>query len=252
MPFRPDDPGAAGEPGLAQHAARIETDLRRKILPYWFDTAQDLDYGGYLLGDDGIRRTVPDHKQLVSQARLLWVFSHAQRLGYSDARRCYLAAAEHGRQFLSRHFLDPTHGGYVWQTDRAGRVVNDHKNLYGQAFVILALTEYHLAASDAGALHQALQLAQVLQRYCRDTKHGGWREHFYRDWRPRIDRQPAREVDMPGWKGGNAHMHLMEALAELYDVCCEATVREALSESLRCNTEYFYPADASQACQYRS
>ncbi len=33
----------------------MRTQLAEKILPYWFDTAQDTNRGGYLLTDDAVQ-----------------------------------------------------------------------------------------------------------------------------------------------------------------------------------------------------
>ena len=54
--------GAADLSGPAQE---MRAQLSEKILPYWFDTAQDTNRGGYLLADDAIHgRRQPVEKQL--------------------------------------------------------------------------------------------------------------------------------------------------------------------------------------------
>ena len=247
--------GAARSPAasLEQSARDFKTQLAEKILPYWFDTAQDTANGGYLLSDDRVQgRTTPKEKAIVTQARTVWTFSLAHRKGFSDARRDYLKAAAQGYRFLLDHFLDKEQGGYFWKTDLAGKPVNERKMVYGQSFVIYALVEYHRASGDPEALRRAMELYRTLQKRAHDTKHGGWTEHFTRDWTPLPLRDPAGEVEVAGLKSANTHLHLMEALTDLYEVTRDADVRKSLEESLDINTKYFYPLDAAKSCFHRN
>ncbi len=238
---------------LAQRAREFKTQLAEKILPYWFDTAQDTANGGCLLSDDLVKgRTTPKEKAIVTQARMIWTFSLAHRKGFSDARRDYLKAAAQGYRFLMEHFLDKEHDGYFWKTDLTGKPVKEHKIVYGQSFVIYALVEYHRASGNPEALRHAMELYQTLQKRAYDPKRGGWVEHFTRDWMPLALRDPVGEVEVAGLKSANTHLHLMEALTELYEVTHDTGVRKSLEESLRLNMEYFYPLDAGQSCFHRN
>jgi mannobiose 2-epimerase len=238
---------------LAYHAGEFKAQLTDKILPYWFDTAQDAANGGYLLSDDLVKgRTTPKEKAIVTQARMMWTFSLAHRKGFSDARRDYLKAATQGYRFLIEHFLDKENGGYFWKTNLAGKPVKQHKFVYGEAFVIYALVEYHRASGDQEALWQAMELYRTLQQRAHDPKRGGGVEHFPGDCTPLALRDPAGEVEVAGLKSANTHLHLMEALTELYEVTREKAVRKSLEESLRLNMKYFYPLDASKSCFHRN
>jgi mannobiose 2-epimerase len=237
---------------LAEHAREMRAELAARVLPYWFDTAQDRVNGGYLLADDAAKgRGTATEKQLVTQSRMVWGFAHAHVKGFSDEHRNYLKAAAQGYRFLLDHFLDREHGGYFWKTDLAGKPLNARKILYGEAFVIYALVEYFRASGDREALRHALDLYRALQRHAHDAKHGGWVEHFTRDWEPILKPGPGAEVEVPGLKSANAHLHLMEALAELYDATRDKAVRQSLAEALRLNAKYFYPKNAGQSCFHR-
>ena len=238
---------------LEQSARDFKTQLAERILPYWFNTAQDASNGGYLLSDDRVQgRTTPKEKAIVTQARTVWTFSLAHRKGFSDARRDYLKAAAQGYRFLLDHFLDKEQGGYFWKTDLAGKPVNERKMVYGQSFVIYALVEYHRASGDPEALRRAMELYRTLQQRAHDSKHGGWTEHFTRDWTPLPLRDPAGEVEVAGLKSANTHLHLMEALTDLYEVTRDGDVRQSLEETLNINTKYFYPLDAAKSCFHRN
>jgi cellobiose epimerase len=236
---------------LPQHAREYQQLLRDRLLPYWYDSTRDPENGGYLLADDVKGRKVATEKQLVSQARMVWTFSHVHRKGFSDRRRNYLEAAEQGYRFLVRHFRDELNGGYFWKTDLAGQPLNLRKVIYGQAFVIYALVEYHRAGGSKEPLNRALALHQLLQRRAHDTEHGGWIEHFQRDWQPILKPQSGAEVEVPGYKSANAHLHLMEAFAELYEATHDPEVKKSLEESIQINTEYFYPERPGKSCFHR-
>ena len=156
-------PVASPAEDFSTHARAMKIELAAKVLPYWFDTAQDAERGGYLLADDAKGRGTAREKQLVTQARMVWGFAHAHRKGFSDERRNYLKAAGQGYRFLVAHFLDVERGGYFWKTDLSGKVISDRKNLYGEAFVIYAFVEYYRASGDREALRRAMDLYAALQ-----------------------------------------------------------------------------------------
>jgi mannose/cellobiose epimerase-like protein (N-acyl-D-glucosamine 2-epimerase family) len=244
-----DDGRAADFSGPARE---MRTQLADKILPYWFDTAQDTNRGGYLLADDAVRgRRVPTEKQIVTQSRMVWGFSRAHLAGFSSTNRNYLAAATQGYHFLLDHFLDRQSGGYVWSTDLQGKPVNDGKFLYGESFVVYALVEYYRASKDPEALRRALELYHAVQAHLRDDKNGGWFEHADRKWELLKPGDPRNPVEIVGCKSANAHLHWMEALTELYDASHDPAVKESLSEALRLNQTYFYPENPGQCAFFR-
>jgi len=230
----------------------MKAQLAEKILPYWFDTAQDTNHGGYLLNDDAVKgRRTPPEKQIVTQSRMVWAFSLAQIEGYSDTNRNYLKAAAQGYHFLLDHFLDRQNGGYFWTTDLEGQPVNDGKFLYGQAFTVYALVEYYRASGDRGALNHALELYHAVQAHLHDNQNGGWFEHADRNWKPLSPGDPRNEVEVIGYKSANSHLHWMEALAELYDATHDPDVKQSLQEALRVNATFFYPTDPSRCAFHR-
>lgn len=225
-------------PVLSEHARRIDDQLRSSALPWWARTC-DERHGGFVLE--------PDEKQLATQSRMIWAFAHAHRNGLGD----YLGVAERGLEFVLTRFRDVRRGGFFWKTDRAGRVRNDRKILYGHLFVVYALVEYARVRGDAGALAEARALFELLVERAHDDEHGGWREHFGRSWRPA--RRPRRgfEVEIPGLKSANTHLHAMEALTELYAETGDAGVGAMLVEVVDLNTSRFFPDDPAASVQHR-
>ena len=246
---RPAEGAGIDNPALQDE---LRQELRQRVLPYWYDTAIDHQHGGFVLADRGTGEPdVPEEKQLVSQARMIWGFSLAHTRGWSDSRRDYLKAAEQGSRFLLNHFRDDRNGGYFWSTDLTGQPRNRNKIMYGQAFVIYGLVELHRAGGSREPLDRALELYRKLQQQAYDREHGGWIEHFTSEWTPILKPAPGAIVEVAGYKSANTHLHLMEAFTELYEATRDPAVRNSLEEALRLNQKYFYPRRAEESCFHR-
>jgi cellobiose epimerase len=222
---------------LREQSRRLVDQLRSSGLPWWAQTL-DRQYGGYLLS--------PDEKQLATQSRMVWTFAHAHRMRLGD----YLGVAEQGLAFLLARFRDSKHGGFFWKTDRFGNVRSDRKILYGQLFVVHALVEYARAGGDAGVLDEAQALFELIVERAHDDRYGGWLEHFGRSWRPAGWRKRGFEVEIPGLKSANTHLHAIEALAELYTDTGDATVAALLAETVDVSTTHFFPVDPAASVQH--
>jgi mannobiose 2-epimerase len=237
--------------------------LRDRMLPYWHKTVDSR--GGYRIYDPGDRSWRAQIKSmlkgdyneslrgLVSQSRLLWVFSHAHLRGYSTPQHDYLKSAAHGYSYLIETMLDRQHGGCYWKTDVNRGVIEPHKILYGQAMAIYALVEYHRASELSEPLEHARALYETVQQKFHDDVHGGWIEHCERDFTPLTctgERLPGMP-DIIGFKSGDAHLHWMEALTELYAEVQDDSMRASLLETIEILCTKFYPPDAGTSCEYR-
>ncbi len=223
---------------LERRAEDLHASLRDRALPRWSQYV-DQRHGGFLLS--------PSEKQLATQSRMVWAFSHVHNRGLGD----YLPDAERGVEFLFERLWDRKHGGFFWKADRSGRTLDERKLLYGQAFAIYGLVEYGRAAGSADAVDRALGLFRLLAERARDREHGGWLEHFEPGWRPITAPDSPLEVEIAGLKSANAHLHVLEALTELHAETGEAEVRRALSEAVDLCTAWFFPSDPAAASQHR-
>ena len=248
-------------------AVEWEALLRDRMLPYWQMTVSSR--GGYQVYDPGERpwraqiksmiKGDSDRSQfeslrgLVSQARLLWVFSHAHLNGYSTSSHDYLKNAAHGYSYLIETMLDREDGGFYWKTDVNRGVIEPQKILYGQAMAIYALVEYHRASALSEPLDYAYSIYELVQQKLHDEVHRGWNEHCERDFTPLTctgERLPG-VPDVVGFKSGDAHLHWMEALTELYAEVKDASVRDSLIETIELLCTKFYPANVNSSCEYR-
>lgn len=192
-------------------ASRVEIEgfLLNAIIPFWLKNGCDHECGGYLtcFGEEGEPSGDTD-KYIVTQTRMIW--------GMSALHRAYphigglREAARQGMDFFLNYFWDGQYGGWRWRVRRDGSPVDSGKLVYGQSFAIYALSEYTAATGDPAGLEYAERTFDLLQKYCTDTRHGGYLENFEEDW----------SLAEPGFAGGDRksldiHMHMMEGLTEL-------------------------------------
>lgn len=213
----------------AELRAAIEAELRGNLLPFWRERAVDPASAGFIaeMAHDGtVRREAP--RGLILTTRLLWTFSALyRRLG--EARD--LALARRAQEDLEGLFGDRRHGGYRWRVDAAGRALDEAKKIYGQAFCVYALSEYHRASGEAAALEAARRVWERIERHAHDPVHGGYLEALAADWSPTAELRLS-DKDMNAAKSMNNHLHLLEAYANLYRAWPDATLAARVRELL--------------------
>ena len=207
--MNPRDEGSIGVESFRQ---RVETELRSNILPFWLKHAVDEQYGGFhgqISNDLVIDPTAK--KGLILNARILWTFSKAFSVYGEEA--C-LETARRAYDYLTRHFWDTEFNGVFWMVDYLGRPVETKKRIYGQAFTVYSLAEYHHATGDPDAAGKSLQIYEAIESASYDALHRGYFETYERDWTLARE-QRLSKVDMDAKKSMNTHLHLLEACANL-------------------------------------
>ncbi len=205
----------------------IESDLRGNILPFWIAHAVNRPgrtFHGSLANDLTVDPTAERGALLTS--RILWTYASAFRQ-YGEAD--YRAMADLAYEDLMTRYHDRTHGGFHWSINADGSVLRDRKQIYGQAFAIYALAEYHAATGHRGALDQAMALFRLLEQHARERQFGGYLEAFQADWTP-IDDMRLSNVDQNDPKSQNTMLHMMEAYTRLLSIWPDATLRAALRD----------------------
>jgi len=210
-----------------QFAASVRKELLEDILPFWRSRTVDERRGGFvgeMSNDLRIRDDAP--KGLILNARILWSFSAFYRYTQDERDR---ALAQRAYEYLTGPFLDKQHGGYFWELDPAGNVLDDKKKIYGQAFCIYALAEYYRTFNDPVALRQATDVFDLIESYASDTQYGGYFEVMSRDWRPCEDMRLS-DKDMNEKKSMNNHLHVLEGYTNLVRVSPEPPHVERLRD----------------------
>ena len=206
----------------------LERDLTDNVLDFWFPRCIDDDHGGFITSyDERGEFAGNDHKQVVTQARMVWLTARLVREGYGDE---YREIADHGLAFLLDEMWDEEDGGFHWEVERDGTVSKPNKHLYGQAFGLYALSEHARATDDERAAAYAHELVELLDEHAKDDVHGGYVEYFTPEWEPITEGQTYLENIEPDWspkesgdsvldptlKLTNTHLHLMEAFTTYY------------------------------------
>ena len=187
--------------------------LLTDLLPHWRNSAITSNGFFWPQLDRAWSRHCSGLGTLVSQSRLLFVFSTGYRL---TGEKAYLDATAAGADFLLNAFQDRRRGGWFWSCDSNGKIVNDYKDCYGHAFVIFGLAHAFRATGDPRYSKAAEQTYEVIRTRFRDS-HGGLM------WRLSADFQ-----DNDTERSQNPMMHLFEALSEFADATGK---REYLDEA---------------------
>ncbi len=220
--MKPNDLSDAARVILKGHLATVENHLLNGIIPFWFERALDTQYGGFLTNFDEHGKGLPvPEKYVNTQCRLIWWFSTINRRLPNMSKA--LDMASQGVDFLIKHFWDPEFGGFYWKVKRDGSELDSAKIVYGESFCIYALSEYYLASGDKRGLEYASRTFDLLQKYCADTRYGGYYENVNRDWSP----------EAGGFAGGDrkgldTHLHLMESFTTLYAASHDSLHRRKL------------------------
>ncbi len=186
-------------------------DLLDGVLAAWqghADTPNGL-FDPYL--DRQWRHTNDGPRTLVSQCRLVYNFSRAYERSGDPA---HADLARRGADALIRHFRNPEGEGWAWSCHADGRILDDNRDAYGHAFVILALATAASAFGQDRFRDLALETWAFVRRTLSD-RHGGL------IWHVGPDGLPLDEV-----RSQNPLMHSFEALLALAPLDDSGAIRQ--------------------------
>jgi mannose/cellobiose epimerase-like protein (N-acyl-D-glucosamine 2-epimerase family) len=184
---------------------RSNTFLRshmQEIINFYTPICINEAYGGYYnaFRDDG---SIYDREtqHLVSTTRFIFNYCTAFEI---FGRQEYLAAAQHGIDYLIVKHLDSQHGGYFWVM-KNDQPSDTTKTCYGHAFVLLAFASA-AKAGLIGAKERVEETYQLLETRFWNENDRVYVDEVNRDW-----------SQVSPYRGQNANMHMTEAMLAAYE-----------------------------------
>ncbi|MHA6288871.1 AGE family epimerase/isomerase [Maricaulis sp. CAU 1757] len=208
-------------PGSLVHTARLAEWGPQSALPFWIESAWDKRHGGFYetLEFSGEGRH-GDIRRVRTQARQIYVFARAHVEGWPTR----LELVHEGLGCLkARAWGIDGKPGWVHTLADDGEVIDGQRDLYDQAFLILALAWAFRATGDGACLDLAWQTLDFVEGHL-GSPHGGFQESLGGDLLPR--RQ-------------NPHMHMFEALLALHEATGEDRLLERLHGLRRLFEQHF-------------
>ncbi len=170
--------------------------------------------GGFHELDNAGRPLSPDNA--VRQIHVTGRMVHSFVMGSLMGRPGSDEMVDHGLRYLWEGHRDSKYGGYMWSLDN-DRPVDDKKQAYGHAFVLLAASGGKLLGHPLADKLLA-DVTEVINTHFWDDKAGAMKEEFARDWSAFSD-----------YRGQNSNMHSTEALMAAF----EATSDDAYLDKAR-------------------
>ncbi|MCU0980483.1 MAG: AGE family epimerase/isomerase [Pirellulaceae bacterium] len=148
--------------GLDQLIAVYRDGLLNDTLPFWIPRAIDRQCGGYITSLDRDGSILQTDKAVWFQGRFAWLL--ATLYNTVERRPEWLELARHGIDFINQYGFDTDGRMFFWLT-RDGRPLRKRRYLFSEAFAVISLAAYGIAAEDDRAKRQALDLFRLILRY---------------------------------------------------------------------------------------
>lgn len=195
------------------------------ILNYWTQNSIDEVNDGFFGERDHFNKVVPNaSKGIILNSRILWSFAAASN-HYKTNK--YKSICERSFEYLTTFFKDEKYGGVYWELTFEGKPTNKRKQVYAQAFMIYALSEYYIFSKNNDALDWAIDIFNLIEKHAKDKIYNGYIEAFNEDWSPiedmRLSNKDANEA-----KTMNTHLHILEAYTNLYKIYKKPSLKNHL------------------------
>lgn len=221
---------------MKEQVSELAQVLKENILPFWMDKMVDDEQGGFIGQIDGLgQRNVQADKSIILNTRILWTFSAVYQQLKEDR---YKHMADRAFDYLLENFVDGQYGGVYWMLDAQGQVKDSKKQVYAQAFMIYALSEYYKISKEEKALSLSKTLFGLIEKHSLDKENNGYLEAFDQQWRLLEDLRLS-DKDANEKKTMNTHLHVLEAYTNLYRLWKDDVLKEALKNLIEVFMERF-------------
>jgi mannobiose 2-epimerase len=216
--------------------------LGEDVLDVWFPRTVDKENGGFSsIFSRQWKQGASQGKFSVFQGRITWISSQVA-LRRPELKDRFLPIAQHGLQFLNDGLWDKQYGGFFWGVDDKRAIspsYGENKEMYGESFALYGTAAAYQASHDSRALALAQKEFRWMEEHAHDRRNGGYYELLMRDGKPVTaddNGMPPHDTAhggfIPGYKSMNTHIHLLESVAQLYEVWKDDLVRTRLQELL--------------------
>ena len=189
----------------------FENHLTEDLLPLWYKASVTENGLFHSPLDQQWKRMGKKRGTLVSQSRLLFVFS----VGFlKTGNPNYKRVVQQGADFLLNHFYDKVNGGFNWTCDQNGKIIKDFKDAYGHTFLILGFTYAYKVTGEEKYLKTAIEVFFLIEEKFQD-EFGGLVWKKTNDW-----------IDSDKHRSQNPLMHYFEAILVLFETLNDETIPE--------------------------
>ena len=144
-----------------QLAELYRSELLDRVVPFWLNKSQDLDFGGYFTCLDRDGSVYDTDKFIWLQGREVWMFSKLYNT--VEPRQEWLDAAIQGAEFLKKYGHDGNLNWY-FALDREGHPLVEPYNIFSYTFAVIAFGQLSIALKSAGQEERAEEYASIAKR----------------------------------------------------------------------------------------
>ncbi|WP_372745232.1 AGE family epimerase/isomerase [Lutibacter sp.] len=212
----------------------------KNILNYWTTQSIDELNGGFVGQRDYYNNVVENaSKGIILNSRILWTFSAVSN-HYKVNN--YATYCNRSYNYLKDFFKDERYGGVFWELDATGKPINKRKQVYAQAFMIYALSEYYQFSKKEEVLNWAIEIYNLIEKHANDAVFNGYIEAFNEDWSS-IEDMRLSDKDANEAKTMNTHLHVLEAYTNLYKVYKNDALKRNLTNLIQLFFDKFLNVD---------
>lgn len=199
----------------------------------WSKAAWDPKMGGFVEQIDMAGN--PDshaNRRVRVQARQVFSFAKAIDLGWPETEIAR-DLIDRGLSYMDTKLRHPDRG-WVHVVAPNGSVVDQKRDLYDHAFIILAGAAAYRSTGSALGLKIAEDAMSFINSALKDPEHGGWRESD-------PDSAPRR---------ANPHMHMLEAMLALHDATGDVSALKLAGEIVTLFESRFFKPQADIIAEF--
>lgn len=222
--------------------SEISKHLKCRIIPFWENLRDDTHGGYYSYLDYDLTLDKLAPKGIILNSRILWFFSSAYTVLQDPA---LLDCATHAFDFMPT-FEDKENGGFFWSCTYDGKVLDETKHTYAQAFAVYGLCAYAKASGLSQPLEMAMSLYDMIESKMVDEV--GYMEAFGRNFVPlsneKLCDNPALIASgIVAEKTMNTLLHVLEAYTLLYEITKDERVKDSVHKLLKTMVDKVYNAE---------